>query len=130
MLSLRFPAEVNLHGDAAESLKRLIPLLKRKADRAWRTTIESGVSEWWKKLEGRAAVAAHPVNPQRVAWEMSPLLPSNAIVNSDSGSCANWFARDYCVQQGQLASLSGAVSPQWAQLCHTPSPPNSLTPNV
>ena len=53
---------------------------------------------------------AKPVNPQRVVWEMSPLLPANAIVTSDSGSCANWFARDYRVQQGQSASLSGGLA--------------------
>jgi hypothetical protein len=41
---------------------------------------------------------------------MSPLLPANAIVTSDSGSCANWFARDYRVQQGQSASLSGGLA--------------------
>lgn len=41
---------------------------------------------------------------------MSPLLPDNAIVTSDSGSCANWFARDYRVKQGQRASLSGGLA--------------------
>lgn len=54
--------------------------------------------------------AAKPVNPQRVVWEMSPLLPDNAIVTSDSGSCANWFARDYRVKQGQRATLSGGLA--------------------
>lgn len=53
---------------------------------------------------------AAPVNPQRVIWDMSPLLPANAIVTSDSGSCANWFARDYRVQNGQRASLSGGLA--------------------
>jgi pyruvate dehydrogenase (quinone) len=110
MLSLRFPAEINLHGDAAETLKRLIPLLNRKTNRTWQQKIEGHVAEWWAKLEGRAKATANPVNPQRVVWEMSPLLPSNAIVTSDSGSCANWYARDYRVQQGQLASLSGGLA--------------------
>jgi pyruvate dehydrogenase (quinone) len=110
MLSLRFPSEVNLHGDAAETLKRLIPLLNRKTNRTWQQKIEGHVAEWWAKLEGRAKATANPVNPQRVVWEMSPLLPSNAIVTSDSGSCANWYARDYRVQQGQLASLSGGLA--------------------
>jgi pyruvate dehydrogenase (quinone) len=110
MLSLRYPAEVNLHGDAADTLKALLPLLRRKEDRKWSKTIEANVGTWWKKLEGRAKADAKPVNPQRVVWEMSPLLPANAIVTSDSGSCANWFARDYRVQQGQSASLSGGLA--------------------
>jgi pyruvate dehydrogenase (quinone) len=110
MLSLRFPAEVNLHGDAAETLRLLIPKLQRKPDRSWRDGIEKGVEAWWKKLEGRAKTDADPVNPQRVVWEMSPLLPADAIVTSDSGSCANWYARDFRVQRGQSASLSGGLA--------------------
>ncbi|NOJ45701.1 thiamine pyrophosphate-requiring protein [Bradyrhizobium archetypum] len=110
MLSLRYPADLNLHGDAAITLNALIPLLKRKEDRGWSNSIEINIASWWKKLEGRALADAAPVNPQRVIWEMSPLLPANAIVTSDSGSCANWFARDYRVQNGQLASLSGGLA--------------------
>jgi pyruvate dehydrogenase (quinone) len=110
MLSLRYPAEVNLHGDASDTLKALLPLIRRKDAREWSKTVESNVAAWWKKLEGRAKAEARPVNPQRVVWEMSPLLPANAIVTSDSGSCANWFARDYRVQQGQSASLSGGLA--------------------
>jgi pyruvate dehydrogenase (quinone) len=37
---------------------------------------------------------ANRINPQRVTWELSPRLPDGAIVTSDSGSCANWYARD------------------------------------
>ena len=110
MLSLRYPADVNLHGDAATTLNALIPLLKRKEDRSWSKTIEANIASWWEKLEGRAMADASPVNPQRVIWEMSPVLPADAIITSDSGSCANWFARDYRVQRGQLASLSGGLA--------------------
>src|SRR5947209_4756390 len=110
MLSLRYPCEVNLHGSATETLRLLLPMLKRKADRSWRGDIEQGLKNWWETLEARAMTAAHPVNPQRVVWEMSPRLPDNAIVTSDSGSCANWYARDYRVKRGQMASLSGALA--------------------
>jgi pyruvate dehydrogenase (quinone) len=110
MLSLRYPCEVNLHGSAAETLRLLLPILKRKSDRAWREKIEQWMKEWWETLEARAKTKAHPVNPQRVVWEMSPLLPDNAIVTSDSGSCANWYARDYCVKRGQMSSLSGGLA--------------------
>jgi pyruvate dehydrogenase (quinone) len=110
MLSLRFPCEVNLHGDAAETLRLLNPQLQRNDDQRWREDIEKGVAAWWNKLERRAKAEANPVNPQRVVWEMSPLLPRDAIVTSDSGSCANWYARDYRVQRGQSASLSGGLA--------------------
>ena len=40
MLSLRYPMEVNLVGDAAETLRALLPLLMQRRDSAWRKTIE------------------------------------------------------------------------------------------
>lgn len=110
MLSLRYPCEVNLQGTAAETLQLLLPMLKQKTDLTWRRGIEEGMKDWWRTLESRALTRAHPVNPQRVVWEMSPRLPDNAIVTSDSGSCANWYARDYRVKQGQMASLSGGLA--------------------
>src|SRR4029079_9635156 len=72
MLSLRYPCEVNLHGSAAETLRLLLPMLQQKKDRSWRAEIEDGMKAWWKTLEERAMTHAHPVNPQRVVWEMSP----------------------------------------------------------
>ncbi|NUR45354.1 MAG: thiamine pyrophosphate-requiring protein [Sphingomonas sp.] len=110
MLSLRYPCEVNLHGTAKETLRLLLPMVKRKADRSWARGIASAMNDWWKTLEARAMTKAHPVNPQRVVWEMSPRLPDNAIVTSDSGSCANWYARDYRVKRGQMASASGGLA--------------------
>lgn len=110
MLGLRYPTEVNLHGGAKETLEALIPLIHAKADRSWRDGIEAGVADWWQTLEARAMAEAKPVNPQRVVWEMSPRLPADAIVTSDSGSCCNWFARDFKLKQGQRCSLSGGLA--------------------
>ncbi len=110
MLSLRYPCEVNLHGSAAETLRLLLPMLHRKTDHAWLRRIEGWMGDWWETLEARAKTKAHPVNPRRVVWEMSPRLPDNAIVTSDSGSCANWYARDYRVKRGQISSLSGGLA--------------------
>ena len=110
MLSLRYPMEVNLVGDSAETLRELLPLLKQKTDKSWRNEIEDDVAEWWKTLEKRALAPAHPVNPQRVTWELSPRLPERAIVTSDSGSCANWYARDLKMRRGMMCSLSGGLA--------------------
>jgi pyruvate dehydrogenase (quinone) len=110
MLSLRYPMEVSLTGDSAETLRALLPLLDEKQDRSWRARIERDVAEWWKLLEARAKVSANPVNPQRVVWELSPRLPERAIITSDSGSCANWFARDLKIRRGMMCSLSGGLA--------------------
>jgi len=110
MLSIRYPAEVNLHGDAAETLRLLTPMLQQKADRGWRDHIEKHVASWWRTAEHRALQPAHPINPQRVAWELSPRLPDRAIITSDSGSCANWYARDLKIRRGMMCSLSGSLA--------------------
>ncbi|GJH16548.1 thiamine pyrophosphate-requiring protein [Caballeronia novacaledonica] len=111
MLSIRYPMEVNLVGDSAETLRALLPLLQQKTDLAWRKDIEGWVEDWWKTLEKRAITPAKDgVNPQRTVWELSPRVPANAIVTSDSGSVANWYARDLKVKRGMMCSLSGGLA--------------------
>ncbi len=110
MLSIRYPMEVNLTGDSGETLRALIPMLTRKSDRSWREKIENEVGAWWKVLEARAMAKANPVNPQRVFWELSPRLPDRCIIAADSGSAADWYARDIKIRRGMLASLSGNLA--------------------
>ncbi len=110
MLGLRYPMEVNLQGDSKASLKALIPLLKRKDSDKWRKTIAENIKDWWKVLEARAMKSADPVNPQRIFWELSPLLPDNCILTCDSGTAANWYARDIKIRKGMWASLSGNLA--------------------
>jgi pyruvate dehydrogenase (quinone) len=109
-LSLRYPMEVNMVGDSATTLRELLPMLVQKTDRSWRHEIENGVKEWWHVLEARAMQIAEPLNPQRVFWELSPRLPDDAIITADSGSVANWFARDLRMRRGMKASLSGGLA--------------------
>jgi pyruvate dehydrogenase (quinone) len=109
-LSLRYPMEVNLVGDSKTSLRALLPLLTQKKESAWRRGIERGLKNWWKTLEDRAMTSADPLNPQRVFWELSPRLPDNAIITADSGSVANWYARDLKMRRGMKASLSGGLA--------------------
>lgn len=110
MLSLRYPMEVNLTGDAGETLRALLPMLNTRIGTEWRDRIAGWLSEWWKTLESRAMQPANPVNPQRVAWELSKRLPDRAILTSDSGSCANWYARDVRIRRGMMGSLSGGLA--------------------
>jgi pyruvate dehydrogenase (quinone) len=110
MIGLRYPMEVSLVGDSAATLRALLPLLERKADREWRRQIEESVADWWRTLEGRAMNEADPINPQRVFWELSPRLPDGSIVCADSGSGTNWFARDLRLRRGMQASVSGTLA--------------------
>ncbi|NRE33789.1 thiamine pyrophosphate-requiring protein [Burkholderia pseudomallei] len=113
MLSLRYPMEVNLVGDSAQTLRRLLPLLNERADASWRAQIARWNAAWWNTLDARARVNpgnGRGVNPQRAFTELSPRLPEYAIVTSDSGSCANWYARDLRMRRGMMCSLSGGLA--------------------
>src|SRR5512142_2476398 len=70
LLSLRYPMELALVGDARETLRALAPLLRRKEDRPWRERVERGMARWWRVLEARALAKANPINPQRLYWEL------------------------------------------------------------
>ena len=109
-LSLRYPMEVSMVGDSATALRALLPMLEQKKRDGWRDGIEKGVAGWWKTLEERAMVAAEPINPQRVFWELSKRLPENCIMTGDSGSVANWYARDIKMRRGMMGSLSGSLA--------------------
>ena len=109
-IGIRYPVDVQLVGDAKETLRELLPKLERKEDRSWRESIESQVDEWWRVVDDRAHQDADPMNPQRVVWELSRRLPEDAIVCADSGSSTNWFARDLELRGGNRASLSGTLA--------------------
>ena len=106
----RYPTDVNLIGDSQETLKELIPLLNKKEDRSWREKIEDEIETWWEVLEERASKSADPINPQKVFWELSKQLPDNCILTCDSGSAANWYARDIKIRKGMRGSLSGKLA--------------------
>ncbi len=110
MIGMRYNYELNLVGDAATSLRALIPLLERKEDRGWREKIESNVARWWETMKDEALVSADPINPQRLFHELSPLLPDNAMVMADSGSSADWYARQLKFRGDMRGSLSGNLA--------------------
>lgn len=110
MIGMRYPYEVNLVSDAKTALRALIPQLHRKADRSWRGTVEKNVARWWETMALQAGVDADPVNPLRLFAELSEQLPDNAIVTADSGSAANWYARQLRFRGDMRGSLSGTLA--------------------
>lgn len=110
MLGIRYPMNVHLQGDSKETLRALIPFLKKNEDRSWREKIEQEIDRWWRVLDAKAHNSATPLNPQLVFWELSKRLPDNCILSADSGSTAAWFARDLKIRKGMKASLSGNLA--------------------
>ncbi|NKS62531.1 thiamine pyrophosphate-requiring protein [Rhodococcus hoagii] len=109
-VGMRYPYEVNLVADARAALRALIPHLERKPDRSWREGIEADVARWWETMDMQARVTADPVNPLRLFSELSPILPDDALVTADSGSAANWYARQLRFRGDIRGSLSGTLA--------------------
>jgi pyruvate dehydrogenase (quinone) len=112
MLGLRYPMEVMLCGDSRATLDALLPKLTHKQNRSWQQKIVDDVEEWWRIMEDRANPQQREgrLNPQALFASLSKQLPDNAIISTDSGSAANWFARQLRVRRGMKASLSGNLA--------------------
>ena len=106
----RYPVEVGLAGDAASALAALNQRLEPRPRTQWRSEVEEEVSRWRILSADRAAVAASPVNPERVVRELNGRLPGNAQVSVDVGSCVYWYARQLVLPQGVPAHLSGTLA--------------------
>ena len=111
-LSIRYPMDLALVGDAKDTLTELLPLLRRKEDRGWQDRIAKGVERWWKLMDERAKPSdlRGRIRPQGLFASLSRHLPDGAILSSDSGSAANWFARQVKIRRGMKASLSGNLA--------------------
>ncbi|WP_073501750.1 thiamine pyrophosphate-requiring protein [Actinacidiphila paucisporea] len=110
MVGLRYPFEVNLVGDAAGTLRALLPHLKRKKHGSWRKTVEKNTARWWEVMQRRAAVDADPINPEYVVHALNDLLPHDVMLSADSGSSANWYARHLRMRGEMRGSLSGTLA--------------------
>ncbi|TQJ91038.1 thiamine pyrophosphate-requiring protein [Streptomyces sp. SLBN-31] len=110
MVGMRYPYEVNLVGDAKATLERLIPMIDPARGPEWYDTVCDNVSRWREVMERRAQQSADPINPEYVTHALDALLPENAIVTSDSGSAANWYARHLTMRPGMRSSLSGTLA--------------------
>ena len=109
-IGLRYPVEVGLVGDSRNTLRELIPLLKRKEDRKFLQAAQAGMKDWWEPMEKRATRQDKPMKPQVVAWELGKRLRNDAIVSCDSGTIATWWARHILARRGQMHTLSGNLA--------------------
>jgi pyruvate dehydrogenase (quinone) len=112
-IGMRYPYEVNLVGDATTTLRALIPLLERKQDRSWQDKVIENVERWWEVMDREAHVAAgrgETVNPMRLFSEFSAQAPHDAMIAADSGSAANWYARQIRMRGAMRGTLSGTLA--------------------
>ena len=119
MLGIRYPMEVNLAGDARDTLQALLPLLQQKTDRSWPDEIAGEIERWWSLLADQAEVAAEPVNPQKVFHELSPRLPGRRASSPPTPAPAPTGTRATCASGAGCAARCQGRWPRWARRCRT-----------
>ncbi len=110
-LGVRYPTEVNLQGNARDTLEALLPLLVQKTDTAWRESIARIERKAERINAARAQIEGeNGVNPEDVFLELNRHLPDRCIVTADAGTSTNWAARHLQLRRGMKWSLSGGLA--------------------
>jgi pyruvate dehydrogenase (quinone) len=109
-IGIRYPVNVGLVADSKATLQALIPLLKAHAKKPFLEAAQKGMHKWKELMDKQADREEMPLKPQVVARSLSKQLTQNAIVTSDSGTIATWWARHIDVKRGQQYSLSGNLA--------------------
>jgi pyruvate dehydrogenase (quinone) len=110
VVASKYPVEVALVGDAATTLRALLPRLRRSADRRWSADIQHSVERWHRLAEERAQAPAEPLNPEAVVRQLSSHLPDDARVAVDVGSATYWYARHLALPAGVPAHVSSYLA--------------------
>ncbi|MFE9959902.1 thiamine pyrophosphate-binding protein [Micromonospora sp. NPDC005299] len=108
-IGTRYPVDVPLVGDAAETLRALLARVPDRPNAQWRGVVESSVDRWRDAAAERAAAPAEPINPQLVLQELSARLPRAGSVAVDVGSVIYWYARHLQLPPGIRAQLCGTL---------------------
>ena len=106
----KYPVDVPLVGDAAETLRALLPLLRERPDDAWRSDVAAMVDRWGRVRSARALAEANPLNPQTVVHRLNDHLPDDSLVAVDVGSITYWYARFLTLPAGARAHLSSTLA--------------------
>jgi pyruvate dehydrogenase (quinone) len=106
----RCPVEVPLVGDSKETLKALLPMLRRKSDRGFLRTAQAGMRGWRESLGALEASDREPIQPQYLARLIDRHASDDAILSSDSGTIATWAARHFDIRDNRGFMLSGNLA--------------------
>jgi pyruvate oxidase len=103
----RIRADCGLVGDSRLTLRSLLPLLRQRDDTDFLKKYQGKMKDWWSQMNETESSDAVPIRPERVARELSDILPKDSIISVDVGNVTVWMARDFRVQEGQIMLWSG-----------------------
>lgn len=107
----RYPTEVNLQGDAADTIAALLPLIEPKTDTRWRDQIAAKRRHSERVNAARAEIAGSGgINPEVIFTTLAERLPDDVILTADAGTSTNFAARHLPMRRGMKFSLSGGLA--------------------
>ncbi len=109
-ISLRYPAEVGLVGDARATLEALNARLTQKADRAFLHGVQRENTRWRETLRAGASSTARPMHPGAPVAALSARLPEEAVIVTDSGHNTGLAARYLAMRPGHRFGVSGLLA--------------------
>ncbi len=109
-IGTRHPAEVGLVGDCRRVMAALLPMLRRKTDRAFLEKSQERMRQWNDLMETRGTNAAAPMKPQVAVHALNRHLADNAIIAADCGTVTTWAARHLMLRERMMFSASGSLA--------------------
>ncbi|QRP49840.1 pyruvate dehydrogenase [Amycolatopsis sp. FDAARGOS 1241] len=106
-LGRRTPLELAVHGDVKETIKAVLPLLRRRTDRSY---LDRMLREHVRKLEKRVAAYTtkiehrRPIHPEFAASILDEVADGDAVFTVDTGMGNVWAAR-YLIPNGRRRVL-------------------------
>jgi len=109
-IGLRYPVEVGLVGDAAETLHLLNQRLTPKTDRSFLESAQRAMARWREMMSQSEEHTDRPMKPQHVARAFGLRIPANAVLTTDSGQNTELAARHIDLGSGHAFGVSGALA--------------------
>lgn len=109
-ISLRYPVDAAIVGDARASLARLNDALTMNADHDFLKQVRQWKAEWLEALAAGARRPGEPMKPQRVVYELDRRLGDDALVATDCGHNTGLAAQYLQIRGSQRFAVSGTLA--------------------
>jgi pyruvate dehydrogenase (quinone) len=109
-IGLRYPVDVGLVGDSAETLHQLNERLARKEDRSFLENAQGAMARWRDMMAAAERRDAMPLKPAAVVRAFAERMPEKAVLTTDSGQNTALAARHIDLRDGQSFGVSGALA--------------------
>jgi thiamine pyrophosphate-dependent acetolactate synthase large subunit-like protein len=109
-IGLRFPVDIGIVGDSAESLRALNALLRPRSDRRFLDQAQLWKAEWDRALQSGADRNGRPMKPGRVVRDLNDRLAPDAFIVADCGYNTGLTAQYIRIRERQRFAVSGTLA--------------------